>query len=963
MKKVYIERTIRVKEPINIIENNMITLSRNTPVALVVGAAGFIGSNLVEELLKKGVQVVGVDDFSSGRQENIEEAKVSRNFHFTLQSAARDINIETPRLDYAFFVISENLPGSVYALAFNNFISICKKHKPKIVLVSSINLYSNDAEGLENLKKGEKELARQASAGKLNARIVRLSTVYGPRMHFRETDPVIKLISSAVLGELQNDPAPLDFTTRSLFISDAVNLLVKAVMHGGTSQKIYDGAILNPIKVTEIRQVLLDPLWHEARGFSPTELPPWPTPNLNKTIKELLWKPSVSVVTGLKQTLHYLRENPQAIEERRLENKEEEKKINIDEKSDPPKSSEEEEIESRKKWWTQKREVRVIPSNFREKSKKARNYLAVSLGMAIIFYAFFYPVLELVWSLSDLKNSFKNSVSLTGEGDFGAALAEAEKGVKDAKNIQSTLYSADFIRPFGLIKDQLESAHQGAQLLVDTAEAVEYTVSGVRSLSESFKNVSGGGSSKQDGIDFALVELGTAKRQMAVVSARLGDEKFLKTLPWNKTALGQNLKQKSGFYYKELDKVNSFASLLPQAVPQNGAVSYLVILQDNTRLRPGGGVIRSFGEVSFENGKLKEVNAAAIESLDSQLTGHIEPPVEIKSGLRITDWKIADSNFDLDFPTTGKWIQWFYNHTENQKVSGVIALDLTALARFLEGIGPVNLSSGQQIISHTNLKDKVADGELDNQTLSLLLKEALNRVFFLEKHNWQQLFQNIDSSVSGRHIIAYFSNPTLFSYLLAQGWAGALPRQPEEKTGGKEVFLAISEADIGTGQPGINRQRVINLQTTLEGETFNHKLLISYQNLAKAGKFKARVKVYLASGSKLTGAKLGDKDILKEVKAFSDFGRAGYSLVIEVEPKASRDLVLYYQDLKPAGFDKNRLVYNLNVFKQPGVDGDKFDFKLDLPQGYKIISGRNSFSSNLASDLTLKMILEKPPVL
>src|SRR5262245_40146237 len=48
--------------------------------AYVTGAAGFIGSNLVDELLRRGASVVGFDNMSTGRPSFLEQARKSPNF-------------------------------------------------------------------------------------------------------------------------------------------------------------------------------------------------------------------------------------------------------------------------------------------------------------------------------------------------------------------------------------------------------------------------------------------------------------------------------------------------------------------------------------------------------------------------------------------------------------------------------------------------------------------------------------------------------------------------------------------------------------------------------------------------------------------------------------------------------------------------------------------------------------------
>ena len=53
------------------------TLVAQPRVWLVTGAAGFVGSNLVEELLGLGQTVVGLDNFSTGYESNLDEALAS----------------------------------------------------------------------------------------------------------------------------------------------------------------------------------------------------------------------------------------------------------------------------------------------------------------------------------------------------------------------------------------------------------------------------------------------------------------------------------------------------------------------------------------------------------------------------------------------------------------------------------------------------------------------------------------------------------------------------------------------------------------------------------------------------------------------------------------------------------------------------------------------------------------------
>lgn len=79
---------------------------------LVTGAAGFIGSNLVEAILKIGYKVRGLDNFSTGKRENIDLFKDNPNFEF-IEGDIRDLDTCMDACDGIDYVLNQAAWGSV----------------------------------------------------------------------------------------------------------------------------------------------------------------------------------------------------------------------------------------------------------------------------------------------------------------------------------------------------------------------------------------------------------------------------------------------------------------------------------------------------------------------------------------------------------------------------------------------------------------------------------------------------------------------------------------------------------------------------------------------------------------------------------------------------------------------------------------------------------------------------------
>lgn len=79
---------------------------------LVTGAAGFIGSNLVEAILKLGYQVRGLDNFSTGKRENIDLFKANSNFEF-IEGDIRNLDTCIRACESVDYVLHQAAWGSV----------------------------------------------------------------------------------------------------------------------------------------------------------------------------------------------------------------------------------------------------------------------------------------------------------------------------------------------------------------------------------------------------------------------------------------------------------------------------------------------------------------------------------------------------------------------------------------------------------------------------------------------------------------------------------------------------------------------------------------------------------------------------------------------------------------------------------------------------------------------------------
>lgn len=936
-------------------QKTSITLARNTPVALVVGAASFLGSHLTDRLLEMGVQAVGVDDLEKGKKENLKEATKNKNFHLVITSPS-SLELDLSRLDYIYIV-----PQGGWSLA--SLLDIFKKTSARCLLISSIRLYDLNQKNLNWLKDMEEKLASFAGERHLNARILRLGPIFGPRMDFDE-DPVSRLIYATLKGDLQKETLVSDFSDRSLFVSDAVELAIKSMLSGATALKIFDGVLPTPVKVTEIKQVLLDPVWYDQKGFEPSELPPWPTPNLEKTIKVLHWQPKQKLVEALRQTLHYFKDQDIKLPEERQVEWGSEKTMELqvfkelkqpEEKQRPPKK------------------VLKLP----------KNKILLVLALGLIFYALLWPAVSLGVGVMTFRSKlFEASQNMT-KGNFDKAFSNVEQAKRAVAEVDQVFAGLKPVQELGVFQDQFEVGEELSSLANMSAESARSAVSGIKLLYQALKAVTGEASdSPKDYFSRSQAELAKAYEEVSLALVITSDEDFLQKVPGFLTSRVDGLKQRLLQYEKLIKQAKVAASILPEMVALSGNKSYLILLQNNMELRPTGGFIGSYAVVNFQGGKLQTLKVNDVYAIDGQLGIHVEPPKEIKEDLGQVNWYLRDSNWEPDFPTSARQSEWFYTKETGEKTMGVLALDISAMEKLLQVLGPLDLPDYNETITHENLFERaVTHAEIDffpgsqakKSFLTALTNQTLNKIFFSSGQNWPAIVASLGAALEEKHLLFYLDDPKLFSLVASENWAGVLPRPSSKKESQFQDFLSLNEANLGANKANYYLSRSYNLETVIgrEGEV-KHRLKINYLNASPgevwpAGKYKVRMRAYLPFGTKLLRVLWGESDITPLVSNFADYGRSGYSFPITLMPQEQKTLILDYEIAGKLEFKDNKASYRLDMIKQPGTLKDPLEWKLAYPinfslegQGEGVISPQEMvISSDLSKDRSFMVSFTK----
>ncbi len=305
---------------------------------LITGGAGFIGSHLCERLIDEGHEVICLDNFFTGRRENIAHLLDNHQFELIRHDVTEPILLEVDQ------IYNLACPASPVHYQYNpvktvktsvlgaiNMLGMAKRVKARILQASTSEVYGDplvhpqtedylgnvNTIGFRSCYDEGKRVAETLMMdyhrqNNVDTRIVRIFNTYGPRMRADDGRVVSNFIVQALRGEDLTIYGDGKQTRSFCYVDDLVEGIIR-LMNTEADDIHLPVNIGNPGEFTmnELAQEVLKAVGKNTEIIHlplPQDDPKQRQPNIERAKRLLDWQPTIPLAAGLKKAVAYFAE-------------------------------------------------------------------------------------------------------------------------------------------------------------------------------------------------------------------------------------------------------------------------------------------------------------------------------------------------------------------------------------------------------------------------------------------------------------------------------------------------------------------------------------------------------------------------------------------------------------------------------------------------------------------------------
>lgn len=934
--------------------HTILSVSEN-PLIVVAGGASFLGSFLCEELLKLSCRVLCVDNLSSGKKENLTPCFNSENFfllekNLNEKDLARIIKKKFGKVSYIFHLAPSDA---------TNLLEIAKDDGAKFLLVSSYTYQ-------EAKRYAEVLVTECFKKFHLDARIVRIKDVYGPRMNFKNGNLVAKLLEEVVMGKalsLSQDGLAVVHPT---FVKDVVSGILSAMFKAQTCGHIFN--LVNPEPVTLLNLARETNKQQEKDleiVFTKESSAVNTFPQTINLDNQLGWKPKTTLAEGLKETINW-----------GLGHK-------VTGKEPSPVMAP------------------VIEENWSKKLLRFMQFgkkTKLLLGGLLLFIVFLiWPFLSFGWETKSGINNWQKVQELVVAGK----ILEAQKKVVQAKNNfmrgQKQLTKTAWLFNLTGKQKQLESFLRLVVLAQKGSDSMGHLLSAASFFDEAGKIIMSSSASGvlvnklasgKNELEIADEGLSFLQAELALGSIRIPEMWFLGKMI-DRDGLNSkltNLTAKFVLFRQYVSQARVLVQMASNILGVSGKRTYLLLFANNMELRPAGGFIGSYGLLTLTNGRLTDFKIEDVYSADGQLTGHVEPPGPIRKYLDQPHWYLRDSNWSPDFRESSSQAEWFLEKEVGQRVDGTIMIDLNTAQNLLAALGPVYLPDYQETIDQNNLFEKASYYSESNffpgssqkrDFLGALARKMVDQIIQrLGTNKGFSLTSSLFKSATEKHFSLYFHDEELENVINQFNLGGGIGQDPclgAENCLGD--YLLVVNANLGVNKANyFVKQNIVHKIFLDKDGKVTENLTINYNNTSTkeswpGGTYKDFLRILVPDTAQLINIQTDGQDVgSTSVEEASQSAKTSFGFLVNVPAKTQKTVSISYGLKNTLSFlGKNQ--YKLLLQKQLGSQADDYKLEINYPEFLDLVktnltptkaaSGLVSFSLPLESDMVFSLEFKK----